>query len=55
MDQESMDKLLLDKRLRHRRGWIDPKQIDAALAALPDSADKVAAGKEESESEDAGS
>jgi len=32
--------LRLDRRLRHRRGWIPTQEVDEALSALPDVAAK---------------
>jgi len=32
--------LRLDRRMQHRRGWISAQDMDEALAALPDVADK---------------
>jgi len=42
MDNESLDKLRLDKRLIGRRGWIDAEDLQRELEALPDSSDKIA-------------
>ena len=42
MDNESLEKLRLDKRLIGRRGWIDPDDLQRALDALPDASDKIA-------------
>jgi len=44
---DSMKTLRLDKRLIHRRGWIDPEQLERELAALPDVAAKVRPPEEE--------
>lgn len=32
--------LRLDRRLMHRRGWISAQEMDEALTALPDVAEK---------------
>lgn len=32
--------LRLDRRMQHRRGWISAQDLEEALAALPDVADK---------------
>ncbi len=32
--------LRLDRRMQHRRGWISAQDMEEALAALPDVADK---------------
>ncbi len=42
MDDESLKKLRLDKRLIGRRGWIANEELQSALEALPDSSDKIA-------------
>jgi hypothetical protein len=41
MDQESRERLRLDRRLIRRRGHIDPEELERALAALPDVAHKA--------------
>ncbi len=40
MDQESMRKLRLDRRLIGRRGWVSEQQLQKDLEALPDVSDK---------------
>jgi hypothetical protein len=52
MDQESMKKLRLDRRLAHRRGWIASEQLERELAALPDVSDKIEPGERESAGEE---
>jgi hypothetical protein len=42
MDDESLKKLRLDKRLIGRRGWISDDQLQSALDELPDASDKIA-------------
>jgi hypothetical protein len=42
MDDESLKKLRLDKRLVGRRGWIAAGDLQSALEALPDASDKIA-------------
>jgi len=42
MDRKSMTRLKFDKRLVHRRGWINKKELETELAALPDVANKIA-------------
>lgn len=42
MDRKSMSQLKFDKRLAHRRGWIEQEELKTELAALPDVADKIA-------------
>ncbi|MGH0037631.1 MAG: hypothetical protein ACQGVK_21585 [Myxococcota bacterium] len=49
MEVESNKKLRLDRRLLRRRGWISPKELDAAFEALPDASDKVAPPEEATE------
>lgn len=41
MDEDSVKKLRLDRRLLNRRGWIAPAEAEAELAALPDVSDKI--------------
>jgi hypothetical protein len=55
-----MEKLRLDRRLLLRRGWIAPRELEAALAALPDVAGKATtlgevAGRDASSEEAEGS
>ena len=49
MDRNSMQKLRLDRRLLRRRGWIESEELESALAALPDVADKIAPDEPEEE------
>ncbi len=42
MDRKSMTQLKFDRRLVHRRGWINKEELTSELAALPDVADKIA-------------
>lgn len=42
MDNESLEKMRLDKRLTGRRGWISADDLQRALDALPDVSDKIA-------------
>ncbi len=49
MDRNSMQRLRLDRRLLRRRGWIEQEELDSALAALPDVADKIAPDEPEEE------
>ena len=42
MDQESMSKLRLDKRLATRRGWLSEGELAEELANLPDASHKIA-------------
>ncbi len=42
MDDESLKKLRLDKRLAGRQGWITAGDLQSALDALPDASDKIA-------------
>ncbi len=41
MDQESIKKLRLDRRLVQRRGWVTAKELKKALDSLPDVSDKL--------------
>ena len=36
MNRESLTKLRFDRRLLRRKGWVDPKELESALEALPD-------------------
>jgi len=47
MIEPALRKLRLDSRLAGRRGWIDKKELEQALTALPDVSAKIAP-KEES-------
>ena len=42
MENESLEKLRLDKRLIGRRGWVAEDELKRALEALPDTSDKIA-------------
>lgn len=42
MIEPALRKLRLDRRLLDRRGWIDRKELDRELAALPDVSAKIA-------------
>jgi hypothetical protein len=46
MLDEALRDLKVDRRMLERRGWITRQELAAALAALPDSADKVAPQEE---------
>ena len=57
MNRESLDKLRLDRRLIHRRGWMSEAERRRALEALPDVAAKATtlgaeSGEDESPSEE---
>jgi hypothetical protein len=52
MNREATEKLRLDRRLMHRRGWIARTEFEKALEDLPDVSDKIAPS-EESDSGDA--
>ena len=41
MNRESLEKLRLDRRLIHRRGWMNEAERRRALEALPDVASKA--------------
>jgi hypothetical protein len=41
MNRESLEKLRLDRRLLHRRGWMSEAERRRALEALPDVASKA--------------
>lgn len=42
MDQDTLSKLRLDRRLALRRGWIDSEDLARELDSLPDVSDKIA-------------
>ncbi len=42
MDQKSMQRLRLDRRLIRRRGWVSEEDLERELTALPDVSDKIA-------------
>ena len=50
MDRESVRRLQFDRRLQHRRGWLDSGQLEGYVEALPDVTAKmttIAAAEEE--------
>ena len=47
MNREALQQLRLDRRLIKRRGWISGAELEKAIEALPDVADKVAPPDEE--------
>jgi hypothetical protein len=49
MLKDAIQNLRLDRRLAHRRGWVDPEERERALAALPDVAAKGTRGEGEDE------
>ncbi len=51
MNREATEKLRLDKRLVHRRGWISKAELEKLLEALPDVSDKIAPPEEEEPSQ----
>ena len=42
MNRETTEKLRLDRRLMHRRGWLSKAEREKSLAELPDVSDKIA-------------
>jgi len=42
MNRDSIEKLKIDRRLIHRRGWISNSELQKQLEALPDVSDKIA-------------
>jgi hypothetical protein len=46
MIEPALRKLRLDSRLSGRRGWIDKKDLEKELAALPDVSAKIAPKEE---------
>lgn len=51
MNHESIQKLRLDRRLIRRSGWISPKELEAAIEALPDVSEKMTTIGEAEESD----
>ena len=47
MDDKAMQQFRYDRRLIRRRGWIGREELERALEALPDVADKIAPREEE--------
>jgi hypothetical protein len=47
MNNESIEKLRIDNRLRRRRGWISDADLQTELDALPDVSDKIREPDEE--------
>jgi len=41
MDRESVERLRFDRRLQHRRGWVEESQYDSHADDLPDVSDKM--------------
>ena len=52
MNNESIEKLRLDRRLHSRRGWLAKQDLQTELDALPDSADKIMPPDEDEQSEE---
>jgi len=48
MNRDSMKALRFDRRMLQRRGWITHEELEQQLSSLPDAANKVKAGEEES-------
>ena len=42
MNRDSTERLRLDRRLTHRRGWLSKAEREKSLAELPDVSDKIA-------------
>lgn len=51
MNQKSLERLRLDRRLVGRRGWIAPEELERALEALPDVSHKAQTEAPEAERE----
>ena len=51
MNLEAERKLKFDRRMQGRPGWASEEEIQAELASLPDSAEKVADEDEEEAAE----
>ncbi len=50
MNIEAERKLKFDRRMEGRAGWASEEELQAELASLPDSADKIGSEEEESDS-----
>lgn len=46
MDRESVERLRFDRRLQHRRDWIEPTDAEAHLESLPDVSEKMTTAAE---------
>ena len=53
MNNESIAKLRIDRRLHSRRGWIDEQDLQRELDALPDVSDKIMPPEEDEPTEEA--
>ena len=53
MNKESLDKLRFDRRLRHRRGWVNEDVYSKEIDSLADASDKVAPPDEDHEADGA--
>jgi hypothetical protein len=49
MNIEAERKLKFDRRMEGRPGWASEQELQAELASLPDSADKIGSDEEESD------
>jgi len=47
MNLDDMDKLKFDRRMEHRRGWLEPGEHEAHLEGLQDATDKIHDGSED--------
>ena len=47
MNNESIGKLRLDRRLHRRRDWLSPEELQKELDALPDVSDKILEDEED--------
>lgn len=46
MDRESVERLRFDRRLQHRRDWIEPTDAEAHRESLPDVSEKMTTAAE---------
>ena len=49
MNNESIEKLRIDRRLQGRRGWISEEEIQKDIDALPDVSSKILSAEEDPE------
>ena len=54
MNNESIAKLRVDRRLHRRRGWIATKELQDELDALPDVSDKILDSRDDAPGSESG-
>jgi hypothetical protein len=53
MNREATEKLRLDRRLIHRRGWVSKAELTKELESLPDASHKIAPPEDQESTETA--